>query len=228
MKILITSGGCKVPIDDVRHIGNFSSGRYGASLAAEFYNRGESEIKFFHEVGSFVPWGTVDQGRGAKWNYEINSKIEYIPYKYYEDYLQVKDIIKEWQPNIIISTAAISDYIVDKTEGKISSDSDELVIRLKKGEKVIQSFRELAPKATIIGFKLLVSPTKEEKYNAISKQMNYVDQVVFNDLTELRKGDSLRELVYWAEDGRIGSSRYTVNELVEEIAMTHALTSILK
>jgi len=32
MKVLITSGGTKVPIDDVRYIGNFSSGRYGAAL----------------------------------------------------------------------------------------------------------------------------------------------------------------------------------------------------
>jgi phosphopantothenoylcysteine synthetase/decarboxylase len=33
MKILITSGGTKVPIDSVRHIGNFSTGRYGSEIA---------------------------------------------------------------------------------------------------------------------------------------------------------------------------------------------------
>ena len=33
MKVLITSGGTKVPIDTVRHIGNMSSGTFGAKIA---------------------------------------------------------------------------------------------------------------------------------------------------------------------------------------------------
>ena len=36
MKILITSGGTKVPIDDVRSITNMSSGKFGAEIAAIF------------------------------------------------------------------------------------------------------------------------------------------------------------------------------------------------
>lgn len=36
MKILITSGGTRVPIDSVRHIANMSTGRYGAELADAF------------------------------------------------------------------------------------------------------------------------------------------------------------------------------------------------
>lgn len=205
MKILITSGGCKVPIDDVRHIGNFSSGRYGANLAEKFLE-GMHEVYFFHEKGS----ETIKDAFRF-------SKLSQGGYKDYEDYLQVKTIIKLWQPDIIISAAAISDYIVDKTEGKISSDNDELVIRLKKGEKVIQSFRELAPNAYIVGFKCLVSPTEEEKYQAISKQLNYVDQVIYNDLTKLREGKSKREFVHWVEDGRVCSSEMEVHEIVEEI-----------
>jgi len=39
MKILITSGGTDVPIDDVRKISNMSSGKYGAEIATEFFNK---------------------------------------------------------------------------------------------------------------------------------------------------------------------------------------------
>jgi len=35
MKILITSGGTKVKIDDVRHIGNMSTGKFGTEIARE-------------------------------------------------------------------------------------------------------------------------------------------------------------------------------------------------
>jgi phosphopantothenoylcysteine decarboxylase/phosphopantothenate--cysteine ligase len=175
MKVLITSGGCKVPIDDVRHIGNFSSGRYGVELARAF-NR-DNDVLFFREKDSYP--------------FRHDDTI----YKDYEDYLNVKNMITGWQPDVIVSAAAISDYIVDKTEGKISSNNEELVITLRRGEKVIKSFKELSPHSFVVGFKLLVGPTDEEKEAAIEKVFNSgVDIVIYNDLLELRKGKTEREL----------------------------------
>lgn len=192
MKILITSGGCKVPIDDVRHIGNFASGRYGVDLAHSLYNKseGRSDILFFREKGS------------QPFRYDDTQYVNY------EDYRSnVKNIIKNWQPDIIISVAAISDYVIDKTAGKISSDNDELVIRLKKGEKIIKSFKELAPKAMVVGFKLLVSPTEEEKEKAIKKVFaNGADLVIYNDLTKVRSGDATRYVYDNIE--RVGGFKY--------------------
>lgn len=186
MKTLITSGGCKVPIDDVRHIGNFSSGRYGIEIAKGFTDHTD-EVILFREKGSAYfdeDWRDLNNA---------DDVFTYFEYKDYDEYLGVKEIIAKWQPDVIISAAAISDYIMDKTEGKISSEGDELVIRLRKGEKVIQSFRKLAPQAIIVGFKLLVSPTHDQKIEAINKVFNSgVDYVVYNDLTELRKGNPQR------------------------------------
>lgn len=198
MKILITSGGCKVPIDDVRFITNFSSGRYGSELLDCFSGMENLDIIFFHERGT-------NQTQYGPTDVELykNSRIRFVEYKDYWDYLKVKNLIKTEQPDVIISAAAISDYVIDKTEGKISSDNDEMTIRLKKGEKIIQSFRELAPNALIVGFKLLVSPTDREKYEAITRQFNYVDRVIYNDLTELRKGKTDREFVLSAKMGGI-------------------------
>jgi phosphopantothenoylcysteine synthetase/decarboxylase len=186
MRTLITSGGCKVPIDDVRHIGNFSSGRYGMEIAKGFTGR-DDEVILFREKGSAY----LDE----HWRdlYNADDIFTNTEYKNYNEYLQVKDIITDWKPHVIISAAAISDYILDKTEGKISSEGDELVIRLRKGEKVIKSFRALAPNAIIVGFKLLVSPSDEQKFDTINKVFNSgVDYVVYNDLTELRKGNTDR------------------------------------
>lgn len=190
MKILITSGGCKVPIDSVRHIGNFSSGRYGAELANAFMQYEKNHVLFFRERGSNLPLRWTQSGR------YLTNITEY-EYRNYEEYLSVKDLIKREQPDIIISAAAISDYIVDKIEGKISSDNDELIIKLRKGEKVIKSFRELAPNSVIVGFKLLVSPDLNQAKTAVEKVFNSgVDFVVYNDLTELRKGNSTRTLIH--------------------------------
>jgi phosphopantothenoylcysteine decarboxylase/phosphopantothenate--cysteine ligase len=195
MKILITSGGCKVPIDCVRHIGNFSSGRYGAHLAAELNKHGR-EVLCFMEKGSVSPLKYMNHSfiTGTRVPPE---PLTCLTYKYYQDYLGVKEIISRMQPDIIISAAAISDYVLDKVQGKISSSGDEMVLRLRKGEKVLSSFRELAPAAMIVGFKLLVSPTDDERNEALMSQFQQgVDMVVYNDLTKLRAGNSSRTVYY--------------------------------
>jgi phosphopantothenoylcysteine synthetase/decarboxylase len=193
MKILITSGGTKVPIDSVRHIGNFSTGRYGSELADSLIpslwkerlkTDHDGELIFFHEKGSKLPIG-------------INSPNSVrIEYKDYFEYLHVKDIIKNEQPDIIISAAAVSDYIVkDSVTGKISSDNEDLTITLTKAEKVISKFRELAPNSIIYGFKLLVSPSEDEVITAVKKVLkNGADYVVYNDLNELKSGNSTRTI----------------------------------
>lgn len=212
-----------MPIDDVRYITNFSSGRYGSELLEYFTDKENIDIIFFHEKGTnHTQYGPIDV------DIYKNSKIRFIEYKDYWDYLKVKDIIKKEQPDIIISAAAINDYVVDKIQGKLSSDQDELIIKLKKGEKVIQSFRELAPDALIVGFKLLVSPTQDEKAKAIYNQLKYVDTVIYNDLTELRKGDQLREFVHWVEGDKVYSKKMSASEIVDGILLANFFKKVFK
>ena len=140
MKILITSGGTDVPIDDVRKITNMSSGKYGAEIAKEFFNK-LHDVVYFSAKHSAKPFITRHPDAG----HFINRL-----FKDYHDYLnkltdEYKDELNSY--DIIISAAAVSDYILDKTEGKISSDNDELVIRLKKAPKVLPLLREAAPNA---------------------------------------------------------------------------------
>lgn len=195
MNVLITAGGTRVPIDDVRHIGNMSSGAYGSLLAYEFYVMNHVNVTYF--VDAYSP-------HSNDYNSEDKSRrVKTIKYKDYYDYLTVKDLIQKEKFDVIISTAAVSDFIVDKIEGKISSNDDEVYLKLKKAEKVICSFKDLSPSSMIVGFKLMASPTEEEKMAAIKKQLKCVDYVVFNDINELRKGNTQREV--W--NSQLGSQR---------------------
>lgn len=183
MKILITSGGTDVPIDDVRKISNMSSGKYGAEIASVFFEK-LHDVLYFSSKNAIKP--IIN-------HYADTGSYNQLFFKDYESYLsnfQKKDSLPY---DIIISAAAVSDYILDKTEGKISSDNDELVIRLKKAPKVLPLIREAAPNAFLVGFKLLVSPTPSEVETAVKKVFsNGADIVVYNDLTEIRKGNLSR------------------------------------
>ena len=192
MKVLITSGGCKVPIDEVRHIGNFSSGRYGSEIASAFMRQSpDNHVYFIMEKGSKYP---------VTYDPATNERLENLNDYQYADYFEyvekTKALIKSVQPDIIISAAAISDYVCDKFDGKFSSGSETFTLQLRKAEKVISSFRELAPNALIVGFKCLVNP-KDGGVIAAALDKTFsqgCDLVVYNDLARLREGNANRTI----------------------------------
>lgn len=55
MKILVTSGGTKIPIDKVRDITNMSKGTFGSKIATELLKLGH-EIIFFKAKNSKSPF----------------------------------------------------------------------------------------------------------------------------------------------------------------------------
>lgn len=188
MKILITSGGTAVPIDDVRRITNMSSGRYGAELERWFMEKAH-HVTFFHEKGSLTSNFIYIHDDG-----KVHNPTR-ITYKDYFEYTSVLEIVEKEKPDIIISAAAVSDYIVDKSEGKISSDKDELVITLKKAQKILPEFKKISPKSMVVGFKLLVNPPFQDVLKAVQKVLNNgADFVVYNDLTQIRNGNNSRLL----------------------------------
>jgi phosphopantothenoylcysteine synthetase/decarboxylase len=62
---------------------------------------------------------------------------------------------------------AVSDFRVkERIEGKISSEIEEFTLTFVKVPKIIGMFRELAPKAILVGFKLVSGLGEDELVNA--------------------------------------------------------------
>ncbi len=208
--IFITSGGCKAPVDDVRHIGNFSSGRFGAEITDALSENIHGEvICMLAEKGSKTPsvtYHSEDEGKvlGVSNATGLGSIVIRKEYSWYSDYLyKALEINKSHMPSVIISAAAISDFVPkDQVQGKIKSE-DEITITFKKTEKVLKLLREENKEAYIVGFKLMVSPTREETIEAVEKVLKYSDAVVFNDLTALRKADAVRRFYFRDESGNL-------------------------
>lgn len=194
MKILITSGGTKVPIDSVRHIGNMSSGTFGSKIFESFSkNLFKSdvitEMYFLAAVDSKYP-GNERVGRDVVSQTRDNFTMHLVPYVTYDDYAkELERICKEVQPDIIVLAAAVSDYGVENpVHGKIRSKDEDMIIRLKKLPKLIGFVRDWCPNATICGFKLLVDSKDDELHDACKRQLidNRIDMVVGNDLRDIR------------------------------------------
>lgn len=181
LKVLITSGGTKEPIDRVRHIGNISSGATGSAIAEAFVKAGH-RVHFLYGEGSRSPRNVLKQEFTSF--SDLNEKLEHKLSSESFDY--------------IIHLAAISDYSVQsvetnhgevlKTNEKLSS-SNELVIKLKSNPKIINSLYDYSQnkKLKIIGFKLTDTTDQMKKEEAIAKvfKNKAVKLVIHNELKNI-------------------------------------------
>lgn len=229
MKILITSGGTEEPLDGVRYITNFSTGRTGAGLAEYLAVQG-NDIVLLHGYHAVLP-GTV-----AKESVE-NGTIETIRYRTFSDLdaqLQ-KTLETDRDINIVIHLAAISDYTPEIIEtpdgntfpaggqGKISSGSKTMIVRFRRNYKILSRIREYTQGRDIIliGFKLTNTLDPGEKMAAIQKilQDKTCDLLVHNDLNEIGKlPDNMHhDAAIYSANGDPVSHTQTKQQLFEQL-----------
>ena len=116
-RVVITGGGTKEKIDDVRCISNLSSGKMAKALADAFYFLG-AEVLFLSSVAFKTP-------------YELKS---------YESSSELKSLLNEYkEADFLLMLAAVSDFLPKKFEGKIKKSSHEegLILHLSLNEDLL-------------------------------------------------------------------------------------------
>lgn len=195
MKILITSGGTKIPIDRVRSITNMSRGTFGSKIADAFYDKvndavEDVSITFFMAKGSKMP--SRQDIDNEYFDAGINI-MRYVEYSTFDEYKAgIEKLLSEEKFDIIVVAAAVSDYgVANYYDGKYRSREDDMCIKLVKLPKILPIMRKMAPDAVICGFKLLVDSTQEELIAAMTKQVEEtkVDIVIGNDLRDIKADD---------------------------------------
>lgn len=121
MKFLITAGPTYELIDDVRYIGNFSSGKMGCALA-------DIALEMGHQVQLIA--GPI--------NIKTNPKIDRIDVVSAEQmFNSVKNNFKD--KDVVIMSAAVSDYRPKhKHIGKIKKSSDSIILELEKTIDILE------------------------------------------------------------------------------------------
>ncbi len=196
MKILITGGGSEEPIDNVRAVCNFSTGRTSAFLADFFAGAG-------HEVTEIVSERAVKAGKARLVTYKTFAQLAAL----------LEEECRNGSYDLVVHAAAVSDYspyqiVVDGKEyqcGQVSKvpAGAELVVKMKKNPKLVDSLKLwCGDKTKIIAFKLTSNASGSERKAAVKKVFdaneNHLlspDFVVSNDLSEI-KGDSHPCVIY--------------------------------
>lgn len=172
-KVLVITGSTKEPIDDVRCITNFTSGRTGIELALEAHRRG-AEVTIWAAEGVAVPG--------------------FLECKIFSSVASLARLANRVKSDIIIVPAAISDFTVEKRRGKIpSSDTTSLVLRPAK--KIISILNQTG-RDKIIGFKAetgISESALEKKARERMKEFG-LDLIVAN-LLENVSADNTKALI---------------------------------
>jgi phosphopantothenate---cysteine ligase (CTP) len=218
MKILITSGGTKIMLDSVRHIGNMSKGTFGSAICKEFLERFHY-VDFLMAEGSKTPFTFTTTPNSLSKNdcYRMENEFEEwldfakdacpfyheCKYKTFDDYkFKIERLLKNNKYDMVILAAAVSDFGVENVvDGKMRSNSD-MEIKLKALPKIISGIKKWQPNTFLVGFKLLVNSNENEliKDAKSSIEKNGCDVVVANDLRDIRANNHKLFIVKQEED----------------------------
>jgi phosphopantothenoylcysteine synthetase/decarboxylase len=177
---IVTAGPTFEPLDEVRRLTNFSTGRFGSLLA-----------NFLAQRGHIV---TLLLGQNSTYKGE-HLVQDIIKFSTTEDLREKLEALAGTKPGAIYHAAAVSDFRFGKIyaqlpggkleplkAGKVSTRSGSLLAELIPTTKVINQLRAWFPHASIVGWKYEVDGGRADVVRKAGQQLvdNHTDACVAN------------------------------------------------
>lgn len=208
MNVVVTAGGTSERIDSVRKITNSSSGKLGSIIANKLLENSKiSKIFYVCNKEAVLPVQddrieiiniqSVDDLQNALENLIKTQKISVVIHSmavsdYKVEYVtttqNLSTILKNKDENQISDILSKREAGIDNKD-KISSNLDNLFVKLVPTPKVISKIKQWDKDIFLIGFKLLSNVSHEQLIDVAINlmQKNNCDAVVANDLKDISK-----------------------------------------
>jgi len=203
LRVLVTAGGTREPIDSVRYIGNRSSGRMGIALATEAARRGAEVTVIAANVGLEPPTGVkvIAVGSAAELAHECAESFD--------------------RCDVVLMAAAVADFRPSAaTSGKLKKDQGVPAIELEPTEDVLSALgARRRPDQLLVGFAAEHGDGALE-YGRGKLERKRLDAVVVNDISASGIGFDARqnEVTILSADGRVRRvSRRSKSEVAVEV-----------
>lgn len=154
MNVLVTGGGTREYIDDVRVLTNISTGVL-ASMIVDRYLRDGHNVTYMHSKNAAQP--------NSMWSKNLTTVVA-------DDVRTAFSFMKHnvAKMDIVVHSMAVSDFTFNRSSAtKCKSDSVEDFIqfmadRVEKAPKILPKIKEWNPAVKLVGFKFEVGKTREE------------------------------------------------------------------
>lgn len=177
-RVVVTSGATREPIDSVRFISNFSSGRTGAVISEALVERG------FHVTQLAGADSALAAGVASRESFTDHASLD----------AALRRLLRDPSCAAVVHAAAVSDFaVVDpQPDTKIPSGC-ELSVKLRPTHKIIERIMDYAanPDLVLVGFKLTHEPDAGAQAQAARDLLkrSRARYVVQNDVTTLAEGE---------------------------------------
>ena len=166
--VLITSGPTIEPIDPVRFLSNYSSGKTGFFIAEEAKKRGVNSIVYITGPSNFIP----ENVKVIKIKTALEMREQVL--KYYKDI------------DLVIMAAAVSDYTSAKIyPEKLKKNNDEITLKMIKNPDILYELGNKKKKQLLVGFAAETENIFENAQNKLIEKN--LDLLVLNEVSETNR-----------------------------------------
>lgn len=201
LKILITAGGTREPIDPVRYISNHSSGKMGYALAKIAGQLGATVtlISGFTSIEKPACEKCISVETAHEMREAILGEID--------------------QQDIFISVAAVSDYTVEKSDQKIKRGHEPFTLTLIPTTDILAEVCSKQKKPFTVGF---AAETQNVIDNAKQKRIKKgADIIVVNDVSQHNIG-------FGSDDNAVTVIAENLNVQIEKNSKENVAAQLLK
>lgn len=200
LRVLITAGPTREPLDPIRFVSNRSSGKMGYALAAAAHRRGAEVTLLSGPVGLSEPPGI----RVAR--FETADELHAL-------------LLREFpECDALIMAAAVADFLPEASARRLHREDGEQVLRLLPGRDVLASLRPLKRSQTVIAFAAETADLEEGGRRKM--EAKGADLIVVNDVGRGDVGFDSDDNEVWilgGEGAREEVSRRPKREVAERI-----------
>ena len=166
VKVLVTAGPTREPIDPVRFLTNRSSGKMGYAMAEAFIHEGHSVLLVSGPTALDVPDGA-----------------DFVPV---ETAAEMNDVVSRYlgKMDVAVFAAAVADYTPTHVEPhKIKKNGDSMTIQLVRTPDILGGARaSMGFSGTLVGF---AAETENLEQNARDKLIRkHCDLIIANDVSK--------------------------------------------
>ncbi|HEX4796727.1 MAG TPA: phosphopantothenoylcysteine decarboxylase [Humisphaera sp.] len=181
MRVLITAGPTREPIDPVRYIGNRSSGKMGAALAAAAIAAGHEVTLIVGPVSAAIPTGIrrIDIETAAQMHAAVLREFP--------------------EHELLIMAAAVADFRPVRLESRKLSRGQAMSIECEPTEDIVAAAGATKrPDQRIVGFSLEARGDIDRAREKLVRKN--LDMVVYNPI-ETMESQAIEPVLLW-RDGR--------------------------
>lgn len=169
-RVLITSGPTVEPIDPVRFISNYSTGKMGKALAIEAANRGAEVIFVSGPVNDYPEHQNVNI-------IKVNTAAE----------MMESCLANFADCDIVIAAAAVADYTPTvKASEKIKKNESTFDLKLSKTVDILAELGRIKTAQLLVGFALETQNELENAKNKLTSKK--LDLIILNSLNDAGAG----------------------------------------